>query len=187
LVTVRCTFGRGSFGSTSLLAFQVPRGFRASSLLDLFHLPCPCPLLYDWVFPMAEELPIDVLIDLSQNLGRNHVNLRGGIQCVVPAAKSILMGSKHWFLRPEAFRSQGFDIPTVAVDLKYTHRQCMNLIGDAFNSCSYGSGIVAQWSLAGKLLRRCQPSTESTRTKILWPKITWRPHAWTNELQDLDS
>ena len=163
MVTVPRIFWRGSFGSTGLLAFQIPRDSRTSSLLDIFHLPCPRPLWYDWVFPMVGELQSDILLDLSQNLGRNHVNLRGGIQCVVPHARSILRRSKRWFLAPEAFRSQGFDIPTVAMDLQYTHRQCMILMGNAFNSSSYGSGIVAQWSLAGKLLRQGQPNAETPR------------------------
>ena len=92
---------------------------------------------FDRVAPMELARAEEVFIDLSQNIDRSRVSASNTVPCITPNGRLWKCRAKEWLLAPEAMLAQGLDVEYVSCVKEFTHRQIVDLMGNAFNSSSY--------------------------------------------------
>jgi site-specific DNA-cytosine methylase len=102
----------------------------------------------DLVAPIEHCLEHDMLIDLGQSLGRCRESTRK-VPCVTPGSRLWWRRAERWLLAPEAVRAQGYD-PTDEM-MQFTHRQVLDLMGNAFNSSCLMASLAVALALLGDM------------------------------------
>ena len=102
------------------------------------------------VRPMMHEHCEESFVDLGQSINRCRLFLSDTVPCITPSSRLWKRRAREWLLAPEATLAQGYDPAYVPCLTNFSHRQILNLMGNAFNSSSYlvalatalGAGVV---------------------------------------------
>ena len=94
----------------------------------------------------------EMLIDLGQSIHRARVTVTDRVPCIIPRNRLWKRRAKEWLLAPEAMLAQGLDSSYPPRLREFNHKQIMDLMGNAFNSCSYLTALAT--ALAGVNLKR---------------------------------
>eukprot|EP00971_Amphidinium_carterae_P202351 4015053-Amphidinium_carterae.1 len=79
---------------------------------------------------MTSSTANEEILDVSQSINRcRHV--KDVAPCITPGCRLWLRNRCRWMLAPEAVICQGFSIPEKLKE--YTHRQIVDLVGNAFH------------------------------------------------------
>ena len=89
----------------------------------------------------------DAILELSLSINRVRPR-HGQMQCLVPNSHAWWRRRKRWLLAPEAMTAQGYG-PTVQAK-RFSYRQVMDLMGNAFNSAQLLPAFVVALSMAAK-------------------------------------
>jgi site-specific DNA-cytosine methylase len=106
----------------------------------------------DLVDPMEHCLEADMLIDLSQSIGRCRESTKA-VPCITPRSRLWWRRDTRWLLAPEAMLAQGYD-PTKGMR-SFSHRQVLDLMGNAFNSSCLVASLATALTLSS--LRHAGP------------------------------
>ena len=102
---------------------------------------------YDRVQPMTQTHVEEMLLDLSQNLHRCRANVKDAVPCITPSSRFWKRRQRWWLLAPETMRIQGLD-PCLIPNLhEFSHRQIIDLMGNAFNAASYLTALAVAVSI----------------------------------------
>ena len=102
---------------------------------------------YDRVQPMTQTHVEEMLLDLSQNLHRCRANVKDAVPCITPSSRFWKRRQRWWLLAPETMRIQGLD-PCLIPNLhEFSHRQTIDLMGNAFNAASYLTALAVAMSI----------------------------------------
>ena len=104
----------------------------------------------DRVRPMMHEHCGESFVDLGQSIHRCRLSVSDTVPCITPSSRLWKRRARGWLLAPEAMLAQGYDPAYVPCLTNFSHRQILNLMGNAFNSSSYlvalatalGTGVV---------------------------------------------
>ena len=75
--------------------------------------------------------------DLGQSINRCRLPISDTVPCITPSGRLWKRRAREWLLAPEAMLAQGYDPAYVPCLTDFSHRQIVNLMGNAFNSSSY--------------------------------------------------
>ena len=92
---------------------------------------------FDRVAPMEISHSEEMFIDLSQGITRTRASTSAMMPCITPHSRLWKRRAKEWLTAPEAMLAQGLDAAYVRYLKEFSHRQILNLMGNAFNSSSY--------------------------------------------------
>ena len=91
----------------------------------------------DRVRPMMHEHCEESFCDLGQSINRCRLSISDTVPCITPSGRLWKRRAREWLLAPEAMLAQGYDPAYVPCLTDFSHRQIVNLMGNAFNSSSY--------------------------------------------------
>ena len=91
----------------------------------------------DRVKPMMHEHCEESFVDLGQSINRCRLSVSDTVPCITPSGRLWKRRAREWLLAPEAMLAQGYDPAYVPCLTYFSHRQVVNLMGNAFNSSSY--------------------------------------------------
>ena len=103
--------------------------------------------VWDAMEPMNTVCYDDAILELSLSINRVRPR-HGQMQCLVPNSHAWWRRRKRWLLAPEAMTAQGYG-PTVQAK-RFSYRQVMDLMGNAFNSAQLLPAFVVALSMAAK-------------------------------------
>ena len=91
----------------------------------------------DRVKPMMHEHCEESFVDLGQSINRCRLSVSDTVPCITPSGRLWKRRAREWLLAPEAMLAQGYDPAYVPCLTDFSHRQILNLMGNAFNASSY--------------------------------------------------
>ena len=107
---------------------------------------------YDIVDPIGDIHTEEIVMDVSQNLGRLPLSDRstGCLPCIIPGGRYYLRRQQRFMFASEVLRAQGWG-PTEACG-KFTERQLIDIAGNGFHSSSLSKAKLSAYVTAGRLI-----------------------------------
>jgi len=103
-------------------------------------------------------------LDLSQSITRCRNSLSDIVPCITPGSRLWKRRQGEWLLAPEAMLIQGLDPSYVRCLTSFSHRQVLDLMGNAFNSTSFLIALVTAFSCAELAIQRtCDECARAAR------------------------